>query len=70
MPKIDAAAVPKRKGSGYPPPFGAPCAERVRQRLGDAGGPTDFGVNLMHLPPGSWSGGPTGPRMLARVRSV
>ena len=55
MPKIDIAAVPVRKGSGYPPPFDAPCAERVRKRLGDAGGLTDFGVNLMTLPPGGWS---------------
>jgi uncharacterized cupin superfamily protein len=37
MPKIDIAAVPARKGSGYPPPFDAPCAERVRRRLGNAG---------------------------------
>lgn len=55
MPKIDLAAVPARKGSTYPRPFDAPCAERVRQRLGDAGGLTDFGVNLMRLPPGAWS---------------
>ena len=55
MPKIDIAAVPERKGVGYPPPFDAPCADRVRQRLGDAGGLTDFGVNLMRLPPGGWS---------------
>jgi len=55
MPKIDIAAVPKRKGTGYPAQFNAPCAERVRQRLGDAGGLTDFGVNLMRLPPGNWS---------------
>jgi uncharacterized cupin superfamily protein len=55
MPKIDVAAVPGRKGSGYPPPYDAPCAERVRQRLGNAGGLTDFGVNLMRLPPGGWS---------------
>jgi uncharacterized cupin superfamily protein len=55
MPKIDIVAVPKRKGSGYPSPFDVPCAERVRQRLGSAGGLTDFGVNVMHLPPGSWS---------------
>jgi hypothetical protein len=25
MPKIDIPAVPKRKGSGYPLPFDAPC---------------------------------------------
>jgi uncharacterized cupin superfamily protein len=55
MPKIDIATVPQRKGSGYPAPFDAPCAERVRQRLGNAGGLADFGVNLMRLPPGNWS---------------
>src|SRR5690348_8597139 len=55
MPKMDVAAVPARKGSGYPPPFDAPCATRTRKRLGDAEGLRDFGVNLMTLPPGGWS---------------
>ncbi|MGH9429251.1 MAG: cupin domain-containing protein, partial [Terriglobia bacterium] len=55
MPKIDLAAVPVRKGSGYPAPFDVPCAARTRRRLGDAGGLHDFGVNLMTLPPGGWS---------------
>ena len=55
MPKIDLSVVPSRKGSGYPSPHAAPCAERTRRRLGDAGGLTDFGVNLMTLPPGRWS---------------
>ncbi len=55
MPKIDIAAVPTREGTGYPPPFDAPCIGRTRQRLGEAGGLRDFGVNLMTLPPGSWS---------------
>jgi uncharacterized cupin superfamily protein len=55
MPKIDIAAVPERKGTGYPAPFDAPSADRIRQRLGDAGGLTDVGVNLMRLPPGNWS---------------
>lgn len=55
MPKIDHAAVPERRGAGYPPPLDEPCRDRVRQRLGDAGGLTDFGVNLMRLPPGGWS---------------
>ena len=55
MPKIDVAAVPERRGVGYPAPFAALSAERVRQRLGDAGGLADFGVNLMRLPPGNWS---------------
>jgi uncharacterized cupin superfamily protein len=55
MPKIDIAAVPARQGGPYPPQFNAVCAGRVRQRLGDAGGLRDFGVNLMRLPPGAWS---------------
>ncbi len=55
MPKIDLDAVPARQGSSYPPPFDAPCARRVRRRLGQAGGLSDFGVNLMRLPPGAWS---------------
>lgn len=55
MPKVDLAKVPQRKGSGYPPPLDAPCADRIRQRLGDAVGLTDFGANLMRLPPGNWS---------------
>ena len=55
MPKVDLASAPERKGSGYPPPFDAACAGRMRQRLGDAGGLNDFGVNLMRLPTGFWS---------------
>ena len=55
MPKVSKHAVPELRGAGYPPPFNAPCADRVRQRLGDAGGLTEFGVNLMRLPPGNWS---------------
>ena len=55
MPKIDLNEVPVRKGSGYPPDFSGPCADRTRRRLGDAAGIRDFGVNLMTLPPGGWS---------------
>lgn len=55
MPKIDIARIPVRTGSGYPPPYDAPCAARTRKRLGDAGGLQDFGINLMTLPPGGWS---------------
>lgn len=55
MPKIELDLVPVRQGTGYPPPFDAPCAGRTRRRLGDAGGLEDFGVNLMTLPPGGWS---------------
>lgn len=55
MPKIDRAAAPALRGSAYPPPHDAACSARMRTRLGDAGGLTRFGVNLMHLPPGAWS---------------
>jgi uncharacterized cupin superfamily protein len=55
MPKIDITSVSERKGSGYPAPFHLVAGERVRQRLGDAGGLTQFGVNLLRLPPGAWS---------------
>jgi uncharacterized cupin superfamily protein len=56
VPKIDIESVRGRKGSSYPAPFDQPCSTRVRQRLGDAGGLTDFGVNLLELPPGgAWS---------------
>jgi|SRR5579885_1371405 len=55
MPKIDIDSVPRRTGASYPPPFDQPCAARVRRALGDAGGLTDFGVNLLELPPGTWS---------------
>ncbi|NJO32559.1 MAG: cupin domain-containing protein [Rhodospirillales bacterium] len=55
MPKIDIASIPSSKGAGYPPAFRDVCSERLRQRLGDAGGLVDFGVNLTRLPPGNWS---------------
>jgi uncharacterized cupin superfamily protein len=55
MPKIDLSSVPEHKGSGYPAPYREAAGARIRQRLGDAGGLTDFGVNLLRLPPGAWS---------------
>ncbi|HET7562539.1 MAG TPA: cupin domain-containing protein [Rhodanobacteraceae bacterium] len=55
MPKLDLEAVARRTGCGYPAPFDQPCVHRVRRRLGDAGGLTDFGVNLLELAPGAWS---------------
>jgi uncharacterized cupin superfamily protein len=53
--RIDLKATPASVGSRYPAPYAAPCATRVRNRLGDAAGLTDFGVNLLRLPPGTWS---------------
>jgi uncharacterized cupin superfamily protein len=55
MPKIDIAAAPARTGSSYPKPFDEPCRGRQRSRLGDAAGLSQFGVNLMRLPPGQWT---------------
>jgi uncharacterized cupin superfamily protein len=53
--KIDLASLEAIVGSRYPPPFDEPCLARARVRLGDAAGLTQFGVNLMRLPPGAWS---------------
>ena len=53
--KIDVASLTPLVGTFYPPPFDAPCRGRERTRLGDAGGLTQYGVNLLRLPPGAWS---------------
>jgi uncharacterized cupin superfamily protein len=55
MKKIDLSVLKMVIGSGYPPPYDEPCRERKRIRLGDAAGLTQFGVNLLRLPPGVWS---------------
>jgi uncharacterized cupin superfamily protein len=55
MKKIDLETAPRREGSGYPPPYDAPCLGRLRRQLGNAAGLTQFGVNLLRLPPGQWS---------------
>jgi uncharacterized cupin superfamily protein len=53
--RIDPATVQAVVGTFYPPPFDQPCITRERRRLGDAAGLTQFGVNLLRLPPGAWS---------------
>ena len=53
--KIDLETAPVTTGSRYPAPFDAPCRARYRSRLGDAAALTQFGVNLLKLPPGTWS---------------
>ena len=55
MPRIDVQAVPERKGADYPAPFDEPCNGRVRKALGEAAGLSQYGVNLLTLPPGQWS---------------
>ncbi len=53
--KIDLSKAEVRHGTAYPPPHYAPGRERSRVRLGLAAGLTQFGVNRLHLAPGSWS---------------
>jgi uncharacterized cupin superfamily protein len=55
MPRINVDKAPSFRGSTYPKPYDAPCQGRAGVRLGIAGGLTQFGVNLMTLPPGAWS---------------
>ncbi|MGR3503806.1 cupin domain-containing protein [Pseudaestuariivita sp.] len=55
MPKIDLASVPVKSGSTYPAPFDQEVAGRTSQRIGDAGGLTQFGANIIHLAPGAAS---------------
>lgn len=56
MPKrIDVASIPPVIGTLYPSPFDLPCRARERSKLGDAASLTQFGVNLLRLPPGAWS---------------
>ncbi len=53
--RIDVGALQSIVGTLYPPPFDEPCRSRQRTRLGDLAGLTQFGVNLLRLPPGAWS---------------
>jgi uncharacterized cupin superfamily protein len=55
MPEIEIDALKVRSGCNYPPPFAEVCLGATWRRLGDAVGLTDFGVNLVRLPPGKWS---------------
>jgi uncharacterized cupin superfamily protein len=55
MPKIDIDAIALSRGCSYPPPFAEVCLGPTWKKLGDAAGLTDFGVNLVRLPPGKWS---------------
>jgi uncharacterized cupin superfamily protein len=54
-PALQPRTLPERRGSSYPKPFRAQVEERVKRALGDAAGLSQFGVNLVELPPGCWS---------------
>jgi uncharacterized cupin superfamily protein len=53
--RIDPNTVAAFVGTNYPKPHDAPCVRRERKRLGDLANLTQFGVNLLRLPPGVWS---------------
>ena len=55
MPKLDLSKVPVKTGSIYPEPYASMMQGRSSLRLGDAGGLTQFGVNLVTLAPGALS---------------
>jgi len=54
-PALDPATVPVAPGTNYPEPFRPRVAGRRKQRLGDALGLKNFGVNLTTLAPGAQS---------------
>jgi uncharacterized cupin superfamily protein len=53
--RIDSSTVATVSGTKYPRPHDSPCLRRERKRLGEVAGLTQFGVNLLRLPPGVWS---------------
>jgi uncharacterized cupin superfamily protein len=53
--RIDVDELTPVVGTLYPSPFDIPCRARARTKLGDAAGLSQFGVNLLLLPPGAWS---------------
>src|SRR5258707_15815438 len=55
MPKIDIDNLKTDSMTGYPEPFRQIVLGRVRKRLGNAVGLTQFGVNLTTLKPGAAS---------------
>jgi len=55
MPVVDPGKTPLKTGSIYPEPYASMMAGRSSLRLGEAGGLTQFGVNLVTLEPGALS---------------
>lgn len=55
MPKLDLSLLERRTGSIYPGKLNALMDGRSSLRLGDAGGLTQFGVNLVFIEPGAAS---------------
>jgi uncharacterized cupin superfamily protein len=55
MPKIDIAKIPAQQISSYPKEFAPVISGREKQRIGDAVGLTQFGVNITRIKAGSAS---------------
>jgi len=55
LPALSPDQVECKRGSAYPEPFRSRVMSRVKQKLGDALGLTQFGVNLVTLEPGAMS---------------
>jgi uncharacterized cupin superfamily protein len=55
MSKIDMSSAPVKTGSIYPEPYASEMEGRSSLRLGDAGGLTQFGCNMVILQPGAKS---------------
>ena len=52
---VDPADLPGGANTDYPDPFRTAVERREKRKLGDAVGLTNFGVNLVRLPPGAAS---------------
>ena len=55
MPKLDVAGVSAQHIASYPKKYAPVIAGREKQKLGDAVGLTQFGVNITRIRPGSAS---------------
>ena len=55
MPKLDLSKAPLKTGSIYPEPYASEMQGRSSLRLGDLGGLSQFGANLVILAPGAKS---------------
>jgi len=55
MSRLDLSIIPVLTGTSYPDAFAEAVNGRSRQALGEAGGLTQFGVNLVELQPGAAS---------------
>jgi uncharacterized cupin superfamily protein len=55
MPKIDIRRIPAQQIASYPKEFASVISGREKQRIGDAVGLTQFGVNITRIKPASSS---------------